>query len=202
MDYEQIDTANAMVKKIIKSSFEVFALNDYKKASTNMIVQKVGISRGILYHYFSSKDELFNYLNYYSFAKGFKEVDRHINWENNDIIYRVCEITKYRLDSIAEYPYMIEFSEKYKNRIIEFTNINTLRKWREKFYKHNINFSMFKDSIDIKKALHVIKWTFRGLYKELLTKRENDINNSEIVKLKRECVNYYNLLADNFYKSR
>ncbi len=166
-----------------------------------MIVQQVGISRGILYHYFKGKEDLFNYLNYYSFAKGFEDVDQFIDWNKDDIIERVCDITKYRLDVIEDYPYMIEFSEKYKDRIVDFADVNVLRAWREKFYKYNIDYSKFKGGdISIESALHVIKWTFRGgLYKELLEKRQDDISESVIIKAKEECTSYYKLLAANFY---
>ena len=200
MDFENVDTSNEMVKKIIKTSFEVFALYDYKKASTNMIVQKAGISRGILYHYFTDKKELFDYLNFYSFQKGVDEVDNYLDWDSDDIIRRISDITKYRLDVIAEYPYLIEFSEKYKEQIYEFVKIKELYEWKEKFYKHNIDYSLFKEGVNIKEALHIVKWTYRGLYKELLRKSDSDINETIILNLKGECDSYYDLLVTSFYK--
>ncbi len=200
MDFEHIDSNNEMVKKIIKSSFEVFALNDYKKASTNMIVQKAGISRGILYHYFKDKEDLFNYLNFYSLQKSFAEVNDYIDWENEDIIKRISELTKFRLDVIAEYPYMIEFGDKYKSEVFKHADVAALREWREKFYKYNINYALFKDEVDIEKVLHILKWTFRGLYKELLEKPDINISESMIIDLKEACNNYYVLLASSFFR--
>jgi len=200
MDYDHIDTSNEMVKKIIRTSFMVFSQNDMKKASTNMIVQKAGISRGILYHYFKNKEELFDYLNYYSFQRSFEEVNQYIDWDNRDLIKRICDITKYRLDSIAEYPYMIEFNEKYKDQVIRFTDIKVLREWREKFHKHNIDYSLFKENLDMEKVLHILKWTFRGLYKELLNKPEKSITEEQILQLKEDCSKYYEILATTFYR--
>ncbi len=200
MKFDNIDIENEMVKKITKASYEIFALYDYKKASTNMIVKKAGVSRGILYHYFKDKEELFNYLNYYSFEKSFEGVNEHIDWENNDLIKRISELTKYRIDIIAEYPYMIEFGEKYRKEIFKFVEIDTLYKWREKLYKHSIDYSLFKSDLKIDKVLHVIKWTFRGLYKELIKNREDDIQDVEILNVKKECDTYYKLLTSNFYE--
>jgi len=200
MDFDHIDTSNEMVKKIIKTSFEVFALNDYKKASTNMIVQKAGISRGILYHYFKDKEELFDYLNFYSLQKSFTEVNAYINWDNKDIIKRVCELTKFRLDVIAEYPYMIEFGEKYRSHIFKHADVTALRGWRDKFYSHNVDYSLFKDGMDMTRVLHILKWTYRGLYKELLEKPEINISESMILDLKEACNGYYELLASSFYQ--
>lgn len=201
MDYDHIDTSNQMVKKIIKTSFEVFAKNDFKKASTNLIVQTAGISRGILYHYFKDKDQLFDYLKFYSFVKSFDEVDRHINWENDDLISRVSELTKYRLDVIAEYPFMIEFGEKYREEIMASVDPSKLREWRSKFYQYNIDYDKFKNELDVKEVLHVVKWTFRGLYKELLEKPDPNIVITEevILDLKEKCDDYCELLKVTFY---
>lgn len=200
MDFDHIDGNNEMIKRIIKTSFEVFALNDYKKASTNMIVQKAGVSRGILYHYFKDKEELFDYLNYYSLQKSFKEVNEYIDWENKDIIKRVCELTKFRLDVIGEYPFMIEFGDKYRSQIFKYADVEELREWRAKFYNHNIDYTLFKGGMEIEKVLHVIKWTYRGLYKELLEKPETNISESMISDLKEACDGYYTLLESNFYR--
>ncbi|MBI9012918.1 MAG: TetR/AcrR family transcriptional regulator [Clostridiales bacterium] len=200
MDFDHIDTSNEMVKNIIKTSFEVFSKNEYKKASTNLIVQKAKISRGILYHYFKDKETLFDYLNFYSLQKGVSEVNDYIDWDNSDIIKRVCELTKYRLDVIAEYPYMIEFGEKYKDHIFKYANPTELRDWRERFFSHNVDYSLFKDELEIKKMLHIIKWTFRGLYKNLLEKPEVTVSETDILNLKEECNSYYEILKNNFYK--
>ncbi len=201
MDYDHIDTSNEMVKKIIKTSFEVFAKNDFKKASTNLIVQTAGISRGILYHYFKDKDQLFDYLKFYSFLKSFDEVDRYINWEDNDLIRRISDLTKYRLDVIAEYPFMIEFGEKYREEVMTSVDPSKLRGWRTKFYEHNIAYDKFKGELDMEQVIHVIKWTFRGLYKELLEKPDPNIviTESAILTLKEKCDDYSKLLEESFY---
>lgn len=200
MNFDHIDDSNEMVKKIIKTSFEVFALNDYNKASTNMIVKKAGVSRGILYHYFKDKEELFDYLNYYSLQKSFKEIDEYIDWANNDLIKRISEITKYRLDGIAQYPFMIEFGEKYRNLVFKYADVGALREWREKFYTYNIDYKMFKDGMELDKVLHILKWTYRGLYKGLLEKPDTIISETMIGDLKESCNSYYELLVSSFYK--
>lgn len=46
-------------EKILKASIEEFAENDYFKASTNSICKRSGVSKGLLFHYFKSKDELY-----------------------------------------------------------------------------------------------------------------------------------------------
>lgn len=46
-------------EKIIKVAIEEFATNGYKSASTNSICKNAKISKGLLYHYYSTKENLY-----------------------------------------------------------------------------------------------------------------------------------------------
>lgn len=202
MNFDHIDTSIPMVQTIIRTSFEVFAKNDFKKASTNLIVQTAGISRGILYHYFESKEDLFNYLSYFALRKSFGEIDASIDWEGRDLILRISDLIKYRLDMIAEYPYMVEFGEKYREKIFSFTEPSEMLEWRVKVYELNIDYEMFDKTMKMSQILHTIKWTFRGVYKELLEKIEPNkvIDETEVAKAKKQCDECCELLSKAFYR--
>ncbi|MEK4028100.1 MULTISPECIES: TetR/AcrR family transcriptional regulator [Bacillaceae] len=47
---------------ILKVAIEEFVKNGYEKASTDIITSRAGISKGILFHYFKSKKNLYVYL--------------------------------------------------------------------------------------------------------------------------------------------
>ena len=193
---------NATLRKpeILESYYQILIQEGLEGASISKIAKHMDIHPSLIIHYFKNKEELFDYLNYYSFQRSFEEVNQYIDWDNRDLIKRICDITKYRLDSIAEYPYMIEFNEQYKDQVIRFTDIKVLREWREKFHKHNIDYSLFKENLDMEKVLHILKWTFRGLYKELLNKPEKSITEEQILQLKEDCSKYYEILATTFYR--
>lgn len=44
---------------IFNAAMEVFAQNDYKRASTDDIAAKAGISKGMLFYYFQNKRTLY-----------------------------------------------------------------------------------------------------------------------------------------------
>ncbi|MGL5328035.1 MAG: TetR/AcrR family transcriptional regulator [Peptostreptococcaceae bacterium] len=46
-------------EKIIKVAIEEFAVNGYKSASTNSICKSAKVSKGLLYHYYSTKENLY-----------------------------------------------------------------------------------------------------------------------------------------------
>lgn len=199
-EFNSIDMTNEMVVKIVKASFEVFALNDIKKASTNMIVKKAGISRGILYHYFKDKEALFNFLCYYSLQKSIHELDNKMDWSEKDLIKRIRDITKLRLDSLIEFPYMMSFSEKYKEQVFSYADKAYLHEWRGKLLNLNIDYSLFKDTENMEQKIHLIRWTNKGLYHDLVLKHGDNINEEMIEKLKLDCDKYFLVLKDCLYK--
>ncbi|KAF2955920.1 TetR/AcrR family transcriptional regulator [Marinitoga sp. 38H-ov] len=55
-------------EKIIKSAYEIFSKEGYQKASINKIKDRAKVSKGAIYHYFKSKEELyFKVLEYFLF---------------------------------------------------------------------------------------------------------------------------------------
>jgi len=46
-------------EKIIRQALEYFIVNDYQGASLNSIAKAIGITKGGIYHYFESKEDLF-----------------------------------------------------------------------------------------------------------------------------------------------
>lgn len=62
MEVEKVnrDKKNALMRQqIIRSAMEEFGLNSYAEASLNAICKNGKISKGIIYHYFKDKDELY-----------------------------------------------------------------------------------------------------------------------------------------------
>ena len=52
--------------RILNAAMEVFAQNDYKKVSTDLIAAKAEVSKGLLFYYFRNKKEL--YFSVYEYA--------------------------------------------------------------------------------------------------------------------------------------
>lgn len=52
-------------RRIIDAGMEVFGRNEYKKANTEDIAAKAGISKGLLFYYFKDKKSFYMYLFQY-----------------------------------------------------------------------------------------------------------------------------------------
>lgn len=78
---------------IIKVSIDEFVKNGYEKASTDVITSRAGISKGILFHYFKSKKNLYLYLvNYVKDLLSEKTMDELRKIQSDDFFERIKEI--------------------------------------------------------------------------------------------------------------
>jgi len=153
---------------IINAGFEIFARNDYKKASTDDIAAKAGISKGLLFYYFHNKKTLYMFLFEYA-AKVLTEtvVDTHLR-EITDFfeLFEYAAKRKYAILSVN--PHITDFflrcffarddavTGDINGRMTDATN--------EMFsdYFANIDFTKFKDEIDPKEIYQMLYWLGDG----------------------------------------
>jgi len=189
--------------KIINSAMEEFSRNTYQKASTNKIVEKAGISKGSLFNYFQSKEKLYEYLETFSIREIADAVVKKLDWEEPDILQRIKNIVIIKLDVCRKYPHLIEFSK----RIYENKSIDDLKAIYEEFvpniyekvYYENIDFSLFKEDIEINEIMNIMIWTFEKMGENYL----NRIKSGERVKIdaiSNEVDRYIEVLRKGFYR--
>jgi AcrR family transcriptional regulator len=96
-------------QRVIRAALEEFAANDYRNASTNAIVAKAGISKGLLFRYFADKAGLFGYLQTYVAQKLTREVLDESDFEGDDIFEVLKRITDTKLLVTARHPLEVGF---------------------------------------------------------------------------------------------
>lgn len=57
--YQTVGIMTDSKKQILQTALKLFLKNSYKEVSLRDIVNEVGLTKGAFYHYYSSKDELF-----------------------------------------------------------------------------------------------------------------------------------------------
>lgn len=125
---------NVEVKeKIIKAAIEEFAENGYKAASTNSICKKAKVSKGLIYYYFKSKEEI--YLNALKFAiDRFKEsVSIDINEKDKCGIAYISEYFDTKFKFFRENPL---YSMLIVNSVVYY-NVEESIKLSEEFQNYN-----------------------------------------------------------------
>jgi len=75
--------------RILNAALKEFAEKGYKNASTNQIVKDAGISKGLLFHYFNNKKDLYLFL-YDHFIEIFVEqIKERVDWDEKDIFITI-----------------------------------------------------------------------------------------------------------------
>ena len=94
-------------QRILKICLQEFAQKGYEKASTNAMVEALGIAKGLLFHYFGSKKGLYLYLWEHT-ARTFNEEllshMRHTEGKGEDFFARIRANTVVKLRTCLEYP--------------------------------------------------------------------------------------------------
>lgn len=98
--------------RILNAAMEVFGLHEYKRASTDVIAAKAGVSKGLLFYYFHNKKELYLYLYHYVADIMKKQI---VNKEFQEItdFYEVLEYSaREKVRILEKNPYLLEFAVK------------------------------------------------------------------------------------------
>ena len=94
---------------------EVFAVKGYDNGSTQEIVHKAGISKGLLFHYFGTKKDLFLFLFDYSFRVLQLEVRSNLTLGGEEYFALLNKLIDMEASLMVHYPYMIAFLESASN---------------------------------------------------------------------------------------
>lgn len=193
-------------KQIINAAIKEFVRNGFEKASTNEIVKRANISKGSLFNYFNSKKDLYLYLIEYS-SKAIVNLNEEIDLSETDLFKRIERVALQKFYVQQKYPQAFEFLASTKQE--ESVEVKDIIKQRlnpiynqaiNKLYK-DIDYSKFREGVDIEKAIEILNWTIFGVgekgLKELFT--FDDIGRFGEKYLEEWNV-YAELLKYSFYK--
>lgn len=97
-------------ERVIAACLEEFASNGYAQASTNNMVRAADISKGLLFHYFGNKQQLFLYLSR-------RITERYIAWFfdgigelHPDLLERTMQWTLHKLQLFRQHPLVYRFA--------------------------------------------------------------------------------------------
>lgn len=191
--------------RIINAAMKEFATHGFKGAKTDNIVQQAGISKGLLFHYFGTKKGLFDFILDYVIEVSVSFLDE-INMDE-DILTRLRENTLIKIKLAEKSPDLFNFiitaSERDEEDIQRVAK-EKIEEFKELAYSimfKGIDYSKFKEGIDIQLAMNMITWVIEGfsnkamlVYKE---KMVEDILNEELF---AELDSYLNILRKSLYK--
>lgn len=196
--------------KIIQACLEEFAERGYEKASTNSMVEKAGISKGLLFHYFGNKKNLYLYLLDISMDFFTKRLYSYDLKTTGDLFERVMHSGIIKIKIAGESPLM------YKLVMDAFINMPDALKveLNERYQRlyaqsmpgffESIDYSLFRDEIDKQKAIEFLFLCFDALYnKYVKLAKDKDLDifrNEDLDRLMQEYAVYMDMIKFGIYK--
>jgi AcrR family transcriptional regulator len=192
--------------RIINAAMKEFS-KGYKSACTDTIVREAGISKGLLFHYFGTKDGLYSFILENACEMIHNEYLVLIDYEQMDIVEKIWQMTLLKMDLSYKHPALFEFLAKAYPDLLENPN----EKFAEYFEKtrstaiekalSNIDTSLFKEGIDPYKAANIILWTLNGYSTSQINTnmRINDYQD-EYDRYLEEMKEYMDIIKKTFYK--
>lgn len=175
---------------ILNAALKEFALQGYDNASTNMIAKNAGISKALMFHYVSSKQELFLVVYDYFSELLKREYFELMDYGEKDIFERLRKSYLLQLKLSEKYPWVLEFGRL--SHVTNSSEVNSeleirTRKNQENCYPKlfdGIDESKFRKGLDIEKCKQFIFWSNIGFANEVL----EEIRNSETSSLNCDAI--------------
>ncbi len=196
--------------RIVNAAIEEFASFPYDKASTNHIVEKAGISKGLLFHYFGSKQEMYETLIRFVFGYMYTAITEKIDWDESDLFDRLEQVTAVKMRISRTYPHMFDFMknivlnkrigslegafELYKEFGLDFEQVY------KDMYTRNIDYSRFRDPATITESIDIVRWSLEKYGEELLLSfREDTDIETDFNRLEASLKHYVGVMKQAFY---
>jgi len=112
MNDKFFDLAREKQDRMINGAVEVFAKNGYKHASTDDMVKTVGVSKGLWFHYFGSKEGIYVFVYDYCVKYMLLELSTIVDENETNYFDLMLQIAKTKVKVGQTYPYLTIFLEE------------------------------------------------------------------------------------------
>jgi len=194
-------------EKILDATIREFADKGFDKASTNEIVKEAGISKGILFHYFKNKKNLFLFVFDYCVELCLDEFSKKVNFEETDFFAKLRQISSFKLELAHKYPKIFRFFEVAIGEESIVVN-NEIEERKKKISEsnydkvfNNIDMSKFRHGVDTTRAINIVMWTLEGIGTSELQKAKLSTSKQlDYEKTFSEMDIYLDMFKKYFYK--
>jgi TetR/AcrR family transcriptional regulator len=193
--------------RIINAAIKEFAQKGYDSASTNEIVKEAGISKGLLFHYFQSKKQLFFFLFDYCYKLVADEFYKKVDLTERDFFKRIRQAVHIKMDLQSKYPEILTFIQEAFMQDSPEIKVEFDKKKQELnainigIIYDGIDLSKFREDVDPQKILKIISWTFEKMSdEELLKAKMIPGHKIDYDKVFLEAEEYFEVFIKCFYK--
>lgn len=192
---------------ILNAAIQVFSESGYEKASTNEIVKRAGISKGLLFHYFSSKKKLYLYLYDYCMQYIITAFYEKLDMTQTDFFKMIKESTAIKMSIHQKHPHIFyfvqqayydplpEFESEVYQRSLALLSENTVKMF------NNIDRTLFRDDIDVDMCIKTLLWSLEGFIQERVQQAKSQKISLDYDKTAVESGIYLDFFRKTYYKT-
>lgn len=194
-------------ERILNAALKEFAQKGYDNASTNEMVKSAGISKGLLFHYFNNKKELYLFLYNHFVGVLTEEFFNELDFRERDIFERLIKLMILKSRMMIKYPEVFDFmisasmetAEEVRNEMVS-TNTDLMHSSYARLFD-NIDLGKFRDGTDIPRTINIIMWTLEGFSNQELEKaKQFNKGLPDFDEAFKEAEVYIEMLKKSFYK--
>lgn len=194
---------------ILNAALKEFSSQGYDKASTNVIAKEAGISKSLMFHYVSNKQELFFAVYDYFFGLMKKEYYDLMDYDEKDIFNRLRKSYLLQIKLFEKHPWISELNKLLRPANSSSVNSELENRTRENHLNcypqlfDGIDETKFRKELDIEKCKQIIFWSNIGFTDQLIegirSMKTNALDDEIIIK---KLDDFFNELRKLFYLSR
>lgn len=157
--------------RIINAAMKEFRYG-FKRASTDTIVKDAGISKGLLYHYFGTKIQLFEFLCTYTTNILRNDYLNVLDLGQCDILEAFWQYALLKRDIMDRHPHIYEYMfgiNAHKDDIPEEMLTSLLKENEDSFTSlvDKCDLSLFREDVDARAAVDIIFWSIEGYFEHM-----------------------------------
>ena len=177
MNEKFFDLKKEKQDRMINAALRVFAIEGYQHGSTDDIVRDASVSKGLLFHYFTSKLGLYSFLYDYSVRFFMLEVDSEIDRNESNFYILYSQFVKAQANSMRQYPYLQMFLHSAETETDQEAAVAIVER---KAVLHNMyagimkkgDISRFVEGADYEKIGHLLDYMIWGILSDKKAERE------------------------------
>ena len=177
MNEKFFDLKKEKQDRMINAALRIFAIEGYQHGSTDDIVRDAGVSKGLLFHYFTSKLGLYSFLYDYSVRFFMLEVDSEIDRNESNFYILYSQFVEAQANSMRQYPYLQLFLHSAETETDQEAAVAIMER---KAVLHNMyagimkkgDISRFVEGADYEKIGHLLDYMIWGILSDKKAERE------------------------------
>ena len=177
MNEKFFDLKKEKQDRMINAALRIFAIEGYQHGSTDDIVRDAGVSKGLLFHYFTSKLGLYSFLYDYSVRFFMLEVDSEIDRNESNFYILYSQFVEAQANSMRQYPYLQMFLHSAETETDQEAAVAIVER---KAVLHNMyagimkkgDISRFVEGADYEKIGHLLDYMIWGMLSDKKAERE------------------------------